>query len=48
MPEKVACGLKRHAGRGTKASKSPPTGTTFMTSAVLLGFFYAFTKVLRT
>ena len=32
-------------GRG---GSSPPTGTTFMTSAVLLGFFYAFTKVLRT
>jgi|GEM_PF-7092362 len=41
MPEKVFIGLERHAGRGTGVSKSPPTGTTFMTPAVLLGFFYA-------
>ena len=26
---KIFSGLERHAGRGTEASKSPPTGTTF-------------------
>ncbi|WP_428614719.1 hypothetical protein, partial [Pseudoalteromonas sp.] len=39
--KKVVSGLERHAGRGTEISKSPPTGTTFMTPADLLGFFYA-------
>jgi len=29
MSEKVVSGLDRHAGRGTEASNSPPTGTTF-------------------
>jgi len=37
--KKVVSGLERHAGRGTEISKSPPTGTTFMTPADLLGFF---------